>query len=104
MYVQRFDWVKPTSAQDPSSQDTAAPTPDPVTGLYVLRRAARQSGGATSYFGDVLPVQNIRTPIQLVPRFGPKADARMTPQTSLERSTVFFLNRYSDKIIYFTVY
>ena len=39
-------------------------------------------------------------PVQLVPRFGAKADTRLTSATSMEWSREFYLNGYFDKDIF----
>ena len=39
-------------------------------------------------------------PIQLIPRFGAKADVRLTSRNSMEWSREFFLNAYFDKDIF----
>ena len=47
--------------------------------------------------GDVIPVSQLRSYINLIPRFGALADARLTEFNSLEHSREFFLNKYFDK-------
>jgi len=87
-YVQRFDIIPQ------SSQSGRRPIPDPVTGMYVLKRARRAD---QSYMGDIIPLTQFRMPVQLIPRFGAVADRRLTMETSLEYSNEFFLNRFFDK-------
>ena len=77
-YVQRFDVI----------QDHAE------TGMSVLKRATRTNG---ERLGDVIPVVQLRSYINLIPRFGAVADARLTHLNSLEHSREFFLNKYFDK-------
>jgi hypothetical protein len=67
--------------------------------MYVLRRSLRSDG---SRFGYIIPLARIRIPAQLTPRFGPQANPHLSPQNSLEFSTAFYLNNYSDKDIYDT--
>lgn len=62
--------------------------------MYILKRATRSDG---SRLGDIVEVQNIRTPVELIPRFGEKADPRLTPYNSLEFSKEVRLNKYSEK-------
>lgn len=93
VYAQRFDIVpQPTTAPA-----TRAAIPDPVTGLYVVKRAHRTDG---SRIGDFIPLSHCRIPVQLVPRFGAKADPRLTSRNSMEWSKEFFLNAYFDKDIF----
>lgn len=88
-YVQRFDLVPQTHL--PRGGRLA---PDPVHGMYVLRRARRSDG---SPMGAIVPLYHLRMPVHLIPRFGEKADPRLTPRTSFDNSHLFFLNHYFDK-------
>jgi hypothetical protein len=63
----------------------------------MLKRALRTDG---SRIGGILPLSHCRMPVQLVPRFGTKADLRLTSKSSMEWSREFFLNCYFDKNIY----
>ncbi|KAJ7205310.1 hypothetical protein GGX14DRAFT_569060 [Mycena pura] len=85
MYVQRFN-VVPQSGS-PSGRE-------PSSGLFVLRRALRSDN---TRMGDVVEVDHIRTPVELTPRFGAKADPRLSPYTSLEFSLEMRLNKYTSK-------
>ena len=93
VYAQRFDIIHQLSADPP----TRAAIPDPVTGLYTLKRASRAD---QSHVGDILPLKHCRMPVQLVPRFGAKASTTLTHTTSMERSREFFLNKYFDKDVF----
>jgi len=88
-YVQRFDIIPQTS-----SMGINEARPDPVTGLYAVKRALRSDG---SRLGDIIPLTQLRASVQLFPRFGAKADSRLTMQTCLEYSTEFWLNKYETK-------
>lgn len=94
-YVQRFDIVPQAN---PSARGTGTRSlesqRDPASGMFVLKRSLRADN---SRRGDVIPLSRLRTPIQLVPRFGATADSRLTKQTSLEYSTKFWLNKYAEK-------
>jgi len=98
MYAQRFEIIPQLSSSSPNSIRRAGP--DPFSGMYSLRRSTRSDG---SRVGDVLPLSRIRVPVELVPYFGERADPRLTCFNSLEFSTVFFLNKYSDKELYYTI-
>ena len=93
VYAQRFDIVPQLTITPPAR----AATPDPTTGLYVVKRALRADG---SRIGDIVPLSHCRTPVQLIPRFGAKADTRLTSSNSMEWSREFFLNAYFDKDIF----
>ena len=93
VYTQRFDIIPQPTTTPP----TRAAIPDPVTGLYIFKRALRTDG---SRIGDIIPLLHCWMPVQLVPRFGTKADIRLTAKNSMERSREFFLNAYFDKDIF----
>ena len=90
VFAQRFDIIPQLIAIPP----TRAPAPDPTTGLYILKRALRTDG---SRIGDIIPLSHCRMPIQLVPRFGTKANTNLTSKNSMEQSREFFLNAYFHK-------
>lgn len=93
LYAQRFDIIPQPTTTPP----TRAMIPDPTTGLYVFKRALRTD---KTRIGDIIPLSHCRMPIQLVPRFGTKADVRLTSKNSMEWSREFFLNAYFDKDIF----
>ncbi|KAF9791321.1 hypothetical protein BJ322DRAFT_1000188, partial [Thelephora terrestris] len=93
VYAQRFNIIPQLTSIPP----THAAIPNPVTGLYLVKRALRAD---KSRIGDIIPLSHCRVPIQLVPRFGAKADARITSRNSMEWSREFFLNTYFDKDIF----
>jgi len=93
LYAQRFDIIPQPSNTSP----IRAPIPDPITGLYIFKRALRTDQSRT---GDIIPLSHCRMPVQLLPRFGAKADARLTSATSMEWSREFYLNAYFDKDIF----
>src|SRR5882757_6835476 len=63
-YVQRFDIIPQTHL--PRGMRHA---PDPIHGMYVLRRAYRSDG---QRMGAIVPLYHLRTPVHLIPRFGEK--------------------------------
>ncbi|KAG1884486.1 uncharacterized protein F5891DRAFT_971192 [Suillus fuscotomentosus] len=89
VYVHRFDIVPQSSGADDR---------EPSTQLHLLKRAKRSNG---TWVGDVIPVTQLRAPVNLVPRFGASADNRLTPYNSMEHASQFWLNRYWDKNVYF---
>ena len=72
--------------------------PDPVTGLYVMKRSVRANG---TRLGDVIPLLQARIPAPMVPRYGVRADPKLTSRNSLEYSTEFYLNSFFDKELYY---
>ena len=87
-YVHRFDIV-PQVCMPPGQRFA----PDPVTGMYILKKAIRSNGYPV---GAIVPLYHCHIPVDLIPRFGEVADPYLTPQTSMERSKSFFLNHYFD--------
>ncbi|KIK33927.1 hypothetical protein CY34DRAFT_26962 [Suillus luteus UH-Slu-Lm8-n1] len=60
---------------------------DPVTGMHVVKRAKHANG---SPVGDIVPLQQVRSFINLIPQFGAAVDARLTKVTSSHYSSSFF--------------
>ncbi|KAG1895576.1 uncharacterized protein F5891DRAFT_1194098 [Suillus fuscotomentosus] len=73
---------------------------DPATRLYALKRAKRLNGNR---MGDIIPVSQLRAPVQLVPRFGATADKRLSAYNSLEHAAEFWLNEFWDKSTFFAL-
>ncbi|KAH7918132.1 hypothetical protein BV22DRAFT_1051938, partial [Leucogyrophana mollusca] len=90
MYVERFDVL-------PQSDGSQV---DPPTQMHILRRARRSNG---SPMGDVIPLKQIRSYINLIPRFGAAADARLTKTNAMGYSSAFYLNKYFDKEIFYAI-
>ncbi|KAG1788469.1 uncharacterized protein HD556DRAFT_1434027 [Suillus plorans] len=84
-YVQRFD----------ISNDR-----DPTTQLHLLKRAKHSNGNR---MGDVIPVSQMRAPINLILRFGAIADVRLTAYNSMEHAAEFWLNEFWDKTTFFVL-
>ena len=72
--------------------------PDPITGMYVLKKATRSNG---SPMGAIVPLYHCHIPVNLVPQFGDAVNAYLTAQTSTEQSATFFLNHYFDPADFF---
>ena len=96
-YVQRFDIVPQVN---PKFSPRAGPFPEPASSMFVLRRATR-AGGAP--LGDIIPLTQVRAFADLIPRFGSKADIRLTKQSSSAYSSEFWLSKYFDKESYFAL-
>jgi hypothetical protein len=67
--------------------------PDPITGMYVLKKAQHSSGAP---MGVIVPLYHCYMPVQLIPRFSAKADRRLDHRSSMEYTQEFFLNNYFD--------
>jgi hypothetical protein len=68
--------------------------------MYVVKRASRSNG---TRMGDIIPLSEIRIGTPLIPRYGPQADPKLTSRNSMEFSTEFFLNKFFDKELYYTM-
>ena len=68
--------------------------------MFILKRSVR-AGGVP--LGDIIPLSQLCSVADLIPRFGAKADSRLTKQTSLAYSAEFWLNKYFDKPTYFAL-
>jgi hypothetical protein len=99
-YVQRFDIVPQLNPKVSGSMRVKGPYPDPVTTLYILKRAKRAN---QSIVGDVVPLEQLRALVELTPRFGAQADRRLTKTNSLAYSLEFFLDKYFDKEMFFAL-
>jgi hypothetical protein len=53
--------------------------------------------------GDIIPVSQLRVPVNLIPRFGAAADKHLTPYNSIEHATEFWLNLFWDKNTFFAL-
>ena len=68
--------------------------------MYLLKRALRNHG---AIMGDIVPLSQLRTLIDLVPRFGAEADKRLTKETALECGSEFWLNKYFNKELFYAL-
>lgn len=68
--------------------------------MHVLRRAKRANGEP---FGDVIPLDHVRSPAHLVPRFGKTADKRLSSSNSRALTREFWLNKYWDKETFYAL-
>lgn len=69
--------------------------------MYVMKRAVRVD---LSRVGDIIPLSRLRTPVQLIPMCGQKADTRLTSRNSSQYTLEFFLNKYWDKEAFESIY
>ena len=95
VYAERFDIV---SQSTHLGSTTSGKCPDPVTGMYIVKRSSRSTGAR---IGDIVPLSQIRIAAPLIPRYGPQADPKLTSRNSLEFSTEFYLNSFFDKELYY---
>jgi len=96
-YAERFEIIPQPTSYGSTSRGIC---PDPITGLYAVKRSTRANG---SRLGDIIPLLQARIPAPLVPRYGAQADPKLTSRNSLEYSTEFHLNRFFDKELYYFI-
>lgn len=89
--MQRFDVIPQIT---PNAGGHGGSFPDPVTGMYALRRSLRADG---SRQGSIIQVKNIRKALHLVPRFRGNIDPRLKKENCMEHYSEFWLNDYFDK-------
>lgn len=94
-YAERFDIIPQPTCYGSAARGSC---PDPVTGMYIMGCSLRSDG---TRLGDVVPLSQIRIPSPLVPRYGSRADPKLTAKNSLEYSTEFHLNHFFDKELYY---
>jgi len=61
--------------------------------MYVLRKAKRSDG---SPMDAIVPLYHCHMPINLIPKFGERADPYLTATRSTDETREFFLNHYFD--------
>lgn len=69
--------------------------------MRILRRAKRANA---EYLGDVIPLEQLRSFASLIPRFGKNANKRLSSTNSRALAEEFWLNKYWDKEIFFTLH
>jgi hypothetical protein len=75
-------------------------TPDRNHGLYKVTRSFMDGKRLTS----VIEVSSIRRSIHLFPKFGRIAPRHWTSNNVLDECTTFFVNAFSDRHSYLTIY
>jgi hypothetical protein len=93
-YVRRYNIV---NQPNPENTSLCGVYPEPNTGLYILRKSTRANG---ERLGDIVPLDQIRALMDLTPRFGLKANRRLTYSSSITYSTECWLNKYFNKEIF----
>ena len=97
MYVQQFDIIPHVNATVSGSKSIKGPYPDLISGLFALKWS-KQSNGVL--MNDVVPLDQIRTLVDLIPHFGKDAHQGLTKENSLSYSSEFWLNKYFNKELF----
>ena len=96
-YAQCFEVVPHLN---PKYSAHAGSFPESVTLMFALKQAVC-AGGAP--LGDTIPVLQLCPLVYLIPRFGAQAEPCLTKQMSFAYSTEFWLNKYFNKQMYYTL-
>lgn len=99
-YIQRFDIIPQVNPEFSASRTARGAYPERGTSMYVLKRATRAD---RTSIGGIIPLRQIRGLVNLVPRFGDKAERRLTKENCLAYSGEFWLNKYFDKEIFYAL-
>lgn len=97
-YIHRFDIVPQLNPS--RNSNSRGCYPEASSSMYILKRAQRTDN---TLIGGVVPLQQIRGMVNLVPRFGEKADRRLTKMNCLAFSREFWLNKYFDKETFYAL-
>ena len=73
-YVQHFDIVPQVQPASVCSTNAKGPHPNCASRMYVLRRAKCTDHTVHTFLGDIVPLDQVRTLVELTPQFGEKAD------------------------------
>ncbi|KAJ7343944.1 hypothetical protein DFH08DRAFT_701656, partial [Mycena albidolilacea] len=68
--------------------------------MYKIKQSTKDGGRITS----IIPLANICHSVHLLPKFGPVAPSHWTSDNVLEECSTFFVNCFSDRHIYVTLY
>ncbi|KAF9052024.1 hypothetical protein BJ165DRAFT_1340242 [Panaeolus papilionaceus] len=98
-YVQKYTIIP---QPNPRNTRQTGEFPDSCTGLYLLKRSAPQQPTSAVY-GDIIPLDQLRALVDVVPNFGGKADTRLTCKNSLAYSREFWLNKYFNKELFYAL-
>lgn len=68
--------------------------------MYVVKRALRANQVP---MGDIIPLQQICSLVELTPRFGKKADRRFHSTNNLQYGGEYWLDKYFDKDLFYAL-
>ena len=80
------------------SSFTSQPEPDHL--MYMVKRSVKDGDRMAS----IIPLAIIRRSVHLLPKFGPVAPPHWTSADVLDQCPAFFVNCFSDRHIYTTLY
>ncbi|KAJ7170283.1 hypothetical protein C8R43DRAFT_875907, partial [Mycena crocata] len=74
--------------------------PEPHHLMYKIRRSIKDGDRIAS----IVPIANLRRSVHLLPKFGPVAPPEWTSTNVLDQCSTFFVNSFSDRHIYATLF
>ena len=96
-YVRCYDVIQ---QRNPTNATQHGIYPELNTGLFLLKQAKRANGEEA---GDIIPLDQLRSFMDIAPHFGEKADPRFTNSSSLTYATEFWLNKYFNKELFYAL-
>lgn len=69
--------------------------------MFQVKHAVRTN---RERMGDIIELSRVRQAIQLIPKMGAQADRQLTSTNSLEACSEYYINNFSDKEVYFSVF
>ncbi|KAI0065024.1 hypothetical protein BV25DRAFT_1869164 [Artomyces pyxidatus] len=79
-----------------------APSAEPNHDMYKVSRAFARGGDVR--LASIIPVVKLRRSVHLIPKFGPEAPREWTMANVLELCKHFYLNPFTDRHAYITMY
>ncbi|KAJ7722680.1 hypothetical protein B0H16DRAFT_1666226 [Mycena metata] len=76
------------------------PRPEPHHLMYKLKRSMKDG----KRIATIVPLANLRRSVHLLPKFGPVAPPHWTSSNVLDECSTFFVNCFSDRHIYATLF
>ncbi|KAL0577037.1 hypothetical protein V5O48_004941 [Marasmius crinis-equi] len=76
--------------------------PDVVHGLYKVARATDPTDGSQD--ASIIPLSDLRRSVHLYPKFGPVVPPDWTSSTVLDLAPSFYVNAFSDRHAYYTIF
>ncbi|KAJ7705815.1 hypothetical protein B0H16DRAFT_1346020 [Mycena metata] len=88
-YLAYVEWFSPFTAH-----------PEPHHLMYKVKRSMKEG----QRIATIVPLENIRRSVHLLPKFGPVAPSHWTSSNVLDECPTFFVNCFSDRHIYATLF
>ena len=84
---------------------TANPADQPHVGMYTVQRMFLDNpDGSASRMGAIISLLDVIHAVELIPKYGVAARRDATSEISLELYDEFYMNNFTDKEWYYTMY